>query len=220
MFALASKLISAAALVFSVLAPASAATITLSDGDFMEGTWSTFGSFNGTGYGSVARASSGGHPDSYIEAEAVVPSGFGSATVYFFSQSVAWDPQAGGPLASVSISADGKPFGDGFVLLGLAVQQNGRVFEADGSYFYPSSGWSRYTSPTWTPADFGSDFSPSGAPMYFGFRAMTTFGSARLGVDNYTVTLTIGDVAPVPEPSTWAMLGLGLIGLAAWRRKA
>jgi hypothetical protein len=222
MFAL-TKLVASAALLISVLGPVNAAVITLSDGNFVEGTWSTFDSSDGNGFASASRASSGGNPDHYISTQTAPPDGIGAGQVYFFSQVVSWNPQAHGPLESVRLSFDARTFVHTFSLVGLHIRQNGSVYgAAELSHFYTTSAWTSYSSAVWTRADFSPevDFSASGAPIYFGFSVSDTIWEGSVGVDNFTATLNVADVAPVPEPGTWAMLSLGLVGLAFWRRKA
>lgn len=66
----------------------------------------------------------------------------------------------------------------------------------------------------WTQYTFSFDAQGAGSVARF---AINYFGSADLanyiGIDTVTVTA-------VPEPSTWALMGLGLAGLAVVRRRA
>jgi len=75
-----------------------------------------------------------------------------------------------------------------------------------GSGITLSGDWAQYT--------FSFDAQGAGSVARF---AINYFGSADLanyiGIDTVTVTA-------VPEPSTWALMGLGLAGLAVVRRRA
>jgi len=74
---------------------------------------------------------------------------------------------------------------------------------------------------------------PNGSLLYFGFYddeianafSSITFGNTNLGVDYFGFDdMTIGTyeqviIDPVPEPSTWLLMGTGLAGLAWYRRR-
>ncbi|WP_166404835.1 PEP-CTERM sorting domain-containing protein [Desulfonema ishimotonii] len=75
-----------------------------------------------------------------------------------------------------------------------------------------------------------SNPSPTGSALFWGFidteRQFTkvTFNGVNLfrdwfGFDDFTIGTEDQVVSPVPEPATMALLGIGLIGLAAVRRK-
>jgi hypothetical protein len=70
-------------------------------------------------------------------------------------------------------------------------------------------------------------FTPSAAASYRGFTSDTTIASLVIGapgvslysgLDNLTVGIAIGAVPAVPEPTTWALMGLALAGVVAARR--
>ena len=58
----------------------------------------------------------------------------------------------------------------------------------------------------------------AGFDAYFGFTGATGASYSRQLIDNFDITIN-ESTAPVPEPSTFLLLGSGLAGLAFYRRK-
>ena len=70
---------------------------------------------------------------------------------------------------------------------------------------------------TWTPYTATLTAQPTGSTGRF-----VIVYSGPADVANYVGidTLTVTNTAPVPEPTTWLMLGAGLAGLSVLRRRA
>ena len=74
----------------------------------------------------------------------------------------------------------------------------------------PSLGGQTAVVGTFTP--FG-DYEAAGA-YFVEVSGTSGLGKFKLAVDGNVTTLA------VPEPSTWAMMGIGFAGMAGWRRRA
>lgn len=162
--------------------------------------------------------------------------------------SFVWNPAVDGPLLSMDFSADARHNGSfGFstpagmswrpvILQGgvtYSVLSSSLIPALDGLYhplvwnFTNTSNWVDFATQSLVP-----DFTASGAPIQFGYRAESGIDcGAALGkncnnggvfgfLDNYQVQLK-GPAAPpppppgVPEPSTWALMTIAAAGLAA-----
>ncbi|MCZ8073468.1 MAG: PEP-CTERM sorting domain-containing protein [Paucibacter sp.] len=72
------------------------------------------------------------------------------------------------------------------------------------------------TTTTFTPA--------SAADSFRGFASTQVINSLTISAPGVSVyasvdNLTVGSVTPVPEPSSWALMGLGLAGMGAFARR-
>lgn len=219
------------------------AQVVLSDTTFNNSDWSSVSlpsSTGGTAGGiSFGQINSGGNPGSFMsisvsqQTKNVGESNYALFAAIFGSL-LEYNPSTQGAITSVSISVD---------LEGLTSSDNSYVepfFEQNGDYFYSvsplifltgSSGWITYsgTIPSGSIGDYNADekypdgslnFTSSGGLITFGIGVGETSGSPIanvFGVDNIKYTLT---TIPIPEPSAYGMLSLG-IGLVCfgWRRR-
>lgn len=163
----------------------------------------------------------------------------------FLFDNAVYDPTIQGALGSVGIGFDTRNFSSnvggsgGFATAILT--QGGRYYSAI------NNGARNISGPDWVGFDFVStlasdwlelgtdstpDFSATGNEMTFGFRMSLggvcpqtatsgCFGPAIVsGLDNFRYELTAAPrVSAVPEPATLMLLGLGLAGLGAMRRR-
>ncbi|RZJ07514.1 MAG: PEP-CTERM sorting domain-containing protein [Rubrivivax sp.] len=159
-----------------------------------------------------------------------------------FYTALAYDPAVSGALQTLAFSMDVSSLSTSFAFdsigqLRPALLQDGVVYTVINDDLIPSKSplgvyqtrqWSfDAVASDWVTAVAGSsqrpDFGAGASPIFTGFRfAMGTNcsgasgcapASAFLSVDNFSATLT-----PVPEPSTWLLLGAGLGCLALRRR--
>jgi hypothetical protein len=84
------------------------------------------------------------------------------------------------------------------------------------------SGYSFFDNPDFSTTNFRS-YTASGLTVGTGYM-VAVYGGGSLPPDShgtYSLTLSIDQTAPVPEPETYAMMlaGLGLLGFVARRRK-
>jgi hypothetical protein len=116
------------------------------------------------------------------------------------------------PPGDNSISLSGLTAGQAYTLQIFAGQnfENGNELVTDGT----SSGILSYNS---SDASILDAFTPTGTTETIDLTPLAAPGSYFMpGTDISAVNLQLGDV---PEPSTYAMLALGLVGLIAWQRK-
>lgn len=220
--------------IFAIAAVSSANAFSFSDGDFAVGDYLHLAFFQHTAT-SANRSAVGGNPGAAMF-QTIVHDGsneIGFGRVGAFNQVFTYNPSVSGAISSVSFSADYYLDTEDALdnqSLWFSIIQNGKTFcVADVHSFAPHQ-W-RTTASTMNAGDaqwimfwdtggvsFDTpDFSETGGEMKFGFITgynLLDGASLTQRVDNFTVRTT-----PVPEPATMAILGLGVAGIAARRRK-
>jgi hypothetical protein len=79
---------------------------------------------------------------------------------------------------------------------------------------FSNMGWTRWSGTQYAP-------SPTTRAWYFNTTGGSQYHSAYLNADvGFAVAVADGDIAAVPEPQTYAMLALGLLGVALAKRRA
>ena len=189
----------------------------------------------------AAQVTSGGNPGSFREVTQTYNSG--AITVAHLNNPALYNPTTGGPISSVDFAYDIirlNPSSNAPLVgyAGLAFQ-NGSHYEAPVDTIGTAT-WTHFNHAGLSPSNFTRvagagpatpDFSATGTPIRFGY---ITFNAAAAGsgvittdsgIDNWTVNITssggstTGVPSAIPEPSTWLLLGSGLTGLAAWRKR-
>ena len=164
----------------------------------------------------------------------------------FLFNNAVYNPTIQGALGSVGIGFDTRNFssnvGGGFGGFATAIlAQGGRYYSAinNGSRSISGLDWIGFDFVSTLASDWfelgtnsSPDFSATGDAMTFGFR-MSLGGACPItaangctgpitvsGLDNFRYELTAAPrVSAVPEPATLMLLGLGLAGLGAMRRR-
>ena len=209
--------------------PATADTITFSDGTFVDASWTaqeildtSAGSANSFG---AFQVMTGGNPDKYRRTEHQLIGG--SFKVAHLSSFI-YAPSTQGGIVTIDYAFDLTDFGGtGSVAYDLILRQDGTFYDGPGTLSANSPGWVANGDVGLTENEFALvigtgtlDFSASGAPITFGYMTANsaTVGQRTSGIDNFSVTLSTSSV--IPEPGTFALLGFGLVALVslAWRR--
>lgn len=213
------------------------------DGVFNNSDWTMTTFNNATGVGSTAQAlqiPAGGNPNEYrnIRHQLLVQTpGNGMIFTFHLNNTAFYTPSSQGAISYIDYSEDDINFlnqlgnGQGS---GLAIYQNSTFYRQQTPLFVmpyvPYSIWTNNAAPGLVASDFvevtpaglivptsNPDFSATGSVMQLGFHRGNSGNGpydTNTGIDNWNV-----NVVPVPEPSTLALLALGLVGLlgCAWR---
>jgi hypothetical protein len=92
------------------------------------------------------------------------------------------------------------------------IQQTGSGLNNTGPF--SNMGWTRWSGTQYAP-------SPTTRAWYFNTDSGSQYHSVYLNADvGFAVAVADGDIAAVPEPQTYAMLALGLLGVALAKRRA
>ena len=200
---------------------------TITDGDFSNWGLSTIHVQAG-GTVSIERLPGGGNPDACLQ----ITDDAQSYHVYgvAIKDDFTWNPAVDGGFATVRMRLQSKPLAGntGFMLV---LQQGGKYYGQLGAGLENhSTDWASFETAylsgsqlgewgalQWTgqPCDASSNpnFSPAGAPIKFGFVASNSFsGYATELFDNWEIEIN------VPEPGALALLGMGGVVLARYRR--
>ncbi|MDE2147131.1 MAG: PEP-CTERM sorting domain-containing protein [Burkholderiales bacterium] len=229
-------------------AAASAAPVSFFDGTFNLANYSQLSyTTDPTVTITASQLTSGGNPGDALSVQFAIPGGPVSLESYqgFVNTAFTYDPSVQGPVAGIDFSSD-RYVDYGSVLNPLITTlsrplllQSGQAYLAPFLDPQVRSAWftsakSGLTAADFAGFDFGTgainaaahpDFSAGGAPIEFGLASRlllnlpTGLGApltAEYRFDNLAITLN--PAATVPEPPTWALIGLALPALL-WRRR-
>jgi len=158
----------------------------------------------------VERMTSGGNPDAFLKTRLTMPSGIGSVTLLYLSNSAVYDPAVDGAIRSIDYAEDCAALLRGTataVQPKLLIEQSGRRYlSAAASVACVSSTWkpianrsglgaaqfTQLDGPACSAAEACPDFSPTGAPLRLGFARVTLSYPDEPsvdGIDNWKVSV-------------------------------
>lgn len=233
-------LISLAMSVFIVTCISTAHALSIQDGNF--GSWVSFsfitddplvaGAPPNISSGNTINVASGGNPGAFLQATHSITYGdriwTGGIKTDFF-----YDPVIYGAIDSLAINADLLHSPGGSSAWQLVIEQGEhQYYSFPRGVFYQNNLWSAVTLSDLVATNFDTnpsagydgvladgihpDFSSTALPLQFGFmfgNRLTGPGQLTntLGLDNFS--LNINTAAPIPEPSTMLLFGIGMAGL-------
>ena len=197
---------------------AQAATVTFGDSTFADADWELIqNSFGPGGTATAAQVPTGGNPDAYRSHTITLNQPVGAeASAFPFSGSLpsTYDPSLGA-ITSVDFSIDTIGLLVGNQRVGVAAKQDSVIYiVTTPGVFATEFEWTNKIQSGLTADDFGTitdpsihpDFTESGGVIEFGFYSATsapagsTAGTNTIGLDNWSVTLTTGEIEPPPPP--------------------
>jgi hypothetical protein len=158
----------------------------------------------------VERSASGGNPDAFLKTSLTMPSGIGTVTVLYLSNSAVHDPAVDGAIRSIDYAEDCAALLRGTataVEVKLLIEQNGRRFVSPppavacvSSSWKPVGNRSALRAADFTQLDGPAcpatatcpDFSATAAPLRFGFARVTRSypnEASTDGIDNWKVSV-------------------------------
>lgn len=215
---------------------ANAATVTFSDGTFLDAQWPTAtiaDTLVGGGTLNATQILAGGNPDAYRQVG--MPGTVSGAMVFLVAHMfvpATWNPSIQGAINSLDWSYDitATDTGKGT----SASPEFASLLLQNGIYYLATTSITGTLSTLWMPwnqsgltADYfvpilagGSlgyshpDFSAAGGLIKFGFISIADFSTSSGGIDNWQVVVNFTDA---PEPSSMWLVGGVLAVVVAWR---
>ena len=223
-------------------------TISFSDTEFANGDWTQVEEADTASSATLTinQNSSGGNPGAYQRGTHTWTAASSVVYVHLFSPSggASVDPSLGA-ITSIDFSFDANVFlplptstFDPAVGFRFVVEQGGNYYINDsGLVTSQSEGWETHSLSGLSAANFialngtggatlgdNPDFSIGGGAVQFGYVTSNTANQAfenEWGVDNWSVTVNTEGTStnPIPEPGTYALFGMALIGYGIYRRR-
>ena len=196
----------------------------------------------------ASQIASGGNPGDALSVKFSNSGGAVNLNSYqgFVNTSFSYDPSAQGAVTGIDFSSDryvdfGSSLNPQLTTFSRPLLLQSGVYylapfldpQTRGAWF--TSAITGLTAADFSGFDFGTgasnaalhpDFSASGAPIELGLASRFALGTAGQPItlsgefrfDNLAITVANAGAATVPEPPTWALLGLGLTALV-WRHR-